>query len=67
MESRPRLVDIEVQVSHGHWSVCGQTLKWWYDVPVSASSSAGLEDVKKYTIEIRRPGGSLRIATGRGC
>ena len=82
MESRPDLVDIEVKVSHGHWSVCGQTLKWWYDV--SASSSSDLEDsslekdgedVKKYTIEIKRRGGPLRIANignggggrGRGC
>ena len=69
MESTPDLVDIEVKVSDGHWSVCGQTLKWWYDVP----SSSDLEDlekdgesVKKYTIEIKRRGGPLHIAINNG-
>ena len=97
MESTPNLVDIQVKVSDGHWSVCGQTLKWWYDdVPSSSSSSSSLglgseEEnsssekrdgdgvVKKYTIEIRRRNGPLRMANigsvggvgvgdrGRGC
>jgi hypothetical protein len=84
MESTPDLVDIQVKVSDGHWSVCGQTLKWWYcDLPPSSSeslglgSTTGLEDsekdgdsVKKYTIEIRRRDGPLRVADkcgGGGC
>jgi len=83
MESTPDLVDIQVKVSDGHWSVCGQTLKWWYDAssgPSGSSSSSsslgsgGLEEdlssekrdgddvVKKYTIEIRRRDGPLRMA-----
>jgi hypothetical protein len=76
MESTVDLVDIQVKVSDGHWSVCGQTLKWWYDVPSSSTrSSTGLEgegedssskkdgdSVKKYTIEIRRRSGPLRFA-----
>ena len=74
MESAPDLVDIQVKVSDGHWSVCGQTLKWWYDVPPSSSgSSSGLEDsekdgedVKKYTIEIKRRDGPLRFADNNG-
>jgi hypothetical protein len=72
MESTPDLVDIQVEVSGGRWSVCGQTLKWWYDVPLSSGlDKDGEEDVKKYTIEIKRRGGALRIAdnggAGRGC
>jgi len=78
LESTPDLVDIQVKVSGGHWSVCGQTLKWWYDVPPPSSSSAEVsekdgEDVKKYTIEIRRRGGPVRVANiggggkGREC
>jgi hypothetical protein len=67
MESTPDLVDIQVKVSDGRWSVCGQTLKWWYDVPSSSSGSSlgdsekDGEDVKKYTIEIKRRDGPLRI------
>ena len=80
MESARDLVDIEVKVSDGHWSVCGQTLKWWYydDVLPSSGSSSDLgsgedsspekdeDDVKKYTIEIRRRDGPLRIANNNG-
>lgn len=85
LESTPDLVDIQVKVSDGKWSVCGQNLKWWYDSPTSfgsatvlgSNSGSGLEkdtEVKKYTIEIKRRGGPLRIAPngiglvgGRGC
>ncbi|KAJ7716358.1 glycoside hydrolase family 5 protein [Mycena olivaceomarginata] len=47
------LVDVDVQVSAGRWSVEGQVLRWWYDVP-----SAG-EPERLYTIEIRRRGGVI--------
>ena len=83
LESTPDLVDVQVEVSGGKWSVCGQTLKWWYDSPTSfgstvlgSDSESGLgrdEDVKKYTIEIKRRGGPLRMAdngmgmAARGC
>ena len=79
MESTRDLVDIEVKVSEGHWSVCGQTLKWWYCDDVLPSSTSGSssgsgdsssekdeDDVKKYTIEIRRRDGPLRIANNNG-
>ena len=67
MESAPDLVDIQVKVSDGHWSICGQTLKWWYDVsPLSSSDLEDLEkdgdSVKKYTIEIKRRDGPLHLA-----
>ena len=68
MESAPDLVDIEVKVSDGHWSVCGQTLKWWYDVPpgLGSDSEKDGEDVKKYTIEIKRRVGPLVVAHNNG-
>ena len=77
LESTPDLVDIQVEVSSGRWSICGQTLKWWYDdAPASSgstldsSSGSGLEkdgeDVKKYTIEIKRRGGPLHNADNSG-
>lgn len=49
------LVDIGVKVSSGRWSVEGQTLKWWYDVPKEGEPSV------EYTIEIRRRGGVIAI------
>lgn len=49
------ILDIEVSVSGGRWSVEGQTLKWWYDVP----STEGEE--REYTIEIRRRTGPIKI------
>lgn len=73
MELTPDLVDIQVEVSAGRWSVCGQTLKWWYDdVDVPHSGRPGLEGekkkkdeqqgaVKRYTIEIKRRDGPIRI------
>ncbi|KAJ6460885.1 glycoside hydrolase family 5 protein [Mycena sanguinolenta] len=51
------LVDVDVQVSGGRWSVDGQVLRWWYDVP-----SAG-EPEREYTIEIRRRGGVIHRAS----
>lgn len=65
MESTADLVDIQVEVSHGRWSVSGQTLKWWYAVPPRDSSSGEEEEgVKKYTIEIRRRGGPISKEVG---
>ena len=52
--SDTELVDIDVTVSTGRWSVQGQTLKWWYDVPSDE------EPDREYTIEIRRQGGVIR-------
>lgn len=45
-------VDVDVQVSNGRWDVEGQTLKWWYDVPV--------ESEVEYTISITRPNGPIK-------
>jgi len=52
--SDTELVDIDVTVSTGRWSVQGQTLKWWYDVPSDD------EPDREYTIEIRRQGGVIK-------
>ncbi|KAK1220614.1 hypothetical protein PQX77_016563 [Marasmius sp. AFHP31] len=48
------LLDLEVTVSAGRWSVHGQVLKWWYDVPPVGEAN------RKYTIEIRRVGGTIK-------
>ncbi|KAF8638884.1 hypothetical protein AX17_001937 [Amanita inopinata Kibby_2008] len=47
------LVDLDVKVSAGRWSIEGQILKWWYPVP-----SEGNED-QEYVIEVRRRGGAI--------
>jgi hypothetical protein len=47
------LVDVDVKVSAGRWTVEGQVLKWWYDVPKAGEG-------KEYTIEIRRRGGVIK-------
>ncbi|KAJ7021048.1 glycoside hydrolase family 5 protein [Mycena alexandri] len=52
-EKGRELVDVDVTVSTGRWTVEGQTLRWWYDVP-----AAGEPD-REYTIEIRRRGGVI--------
>ncbi|TFK32596.1 glycoside hydrolase superfamily [Crucibulum laeve] len=48
------LVDVDVKVSAGRWSIEGQTLKWWYDVPAQGTPP------NEYTIEIRRKGGIIK-------
>ena len=47
------MLDLEVEVSAGRWSVDGQLLKWWYDVPEAGSPPV------EYTIQIRRRGGMI--------
>ncbi|KAJ7231259.1 glycoside hydrolase family 5 protein [Mycena haematopus] len=47
------LVDVDVQVSSGRWSIEGQVLRWWYDVPAAG------EPEREYTIEIRRRNGVI--------
>jgi len=49
----PCLLDIDVRVSGGKWSVSGQVLKWWYPVP------EGDEGEREYTISVRRMGGAI--------
>ncbi|KAK0493287.1 glycoside hydrolase family 5 protein [Armillaria luteobubalina] len=58
--SEKNLVNVDVTVSAGRWSVDGQVLRWWYDTP-----QEGEED-QEYIIEIRRTGGpiSTRDVTG---
>ncbi|KAH8114224.1 glycoside hydrolase [Phellopilus nigrolimitatus] len=51
------LVDIDVQVSSGKWSIEGQYLRWWYEVP-SSEDAPDLE----HTIQINRVGGPIRLA-----
>lgn len=48
------LLDIDVTVSAGRWTVHDQTVKWWYDVPAEG------EPDREYTIEIRRAGGVIK-------
>ncbi|KAG7095601.1 hypothetical protein E1B28_006330 [Marasmius oreades] len=50
----PDLLDLDVKVSSGRWSVQGQTLKWWYEVPPAG------EPEREYTIELRRAGGTIK-------
>ncbi|KAF8913275.1 glycoside hydrolase superfamily [Mucidula mucida] len=48
------LVDVDVTTSVGAWSIEGQTLRWWYDVPQEG------EEPREYTIEIRRKAGVIK-------
>ncbi|KAJ8456253.1 hypothetical protein ONZ45_g18789 [Pleurotus djamor] len=48
------LIDVDVKVSSGRFSVEGQTLKWWYDVPVQGERTEW--------IEIRRKGGVIKTS-----
>ncbi|KAF9016038.1 glycoside hydrolase family 5 protein [Hymenopellis radicata] len=48
------LVDVDVTTSVGAWSIEGQTLRWWYDVPKEG------EEPREYTIEIRRKAGVIK-------
>ncbi|KAF8162730.1 glycoside hydrolase family 5 protein [Crassisporium funariophilum] len=50
----PDLLALDVTVSHGHFSVQGQTLKWWYDVPGEG------EEEREYVLEVRRRGGVIK-------
>ena len=51
------LVDIDVTVSAGHWSLEGQILKWWYPVPLEGQRE------REFVIEVKRQDGAIR-ATG---
>jgi len=53
------LMDVDVQVSGGRWSVEGQVLRWWYDVPGPA------EPEREYTIVIRRRGGVIDVKSSQ--
>ncbi|KAF7377751.1 Glycoside hydrolase family 5 protein [Mycena sanguinolenta] len=53
------LVDVDVQVSAGRWSIEGQVLRWWYDVPAAG------EPEREYTIEIRRRDGVIKAGAKR--
>ncbi|KAF5365537.1 hypothetical protein D9757_010918 [Collybiopsis confluens] len=48
------VLDIDVTVSDGRWEVHGQTLKWWYDVPL------GNESDREYTLQVKRAGGAIK-------
>ena len=50
------LVDIDVNISSGKWSIDGQYLRWWYPVP-----SEGAPDME-HTISVKRIGGPIRTA-----
>lgn len=49
------LVDIDVRVSSGRWSIEGQMLKWWYKVPLEN------EPDTEHTIVIKRVGGPVSL------
>lgn len=51
------LLDIEVHISDGRWSVEGQILKWWYDTPNELAEGEG---EKEYVIEVQRRGGVIK-------
>ena len=51
------LVDIDVTVSAGHWSIDGQILKWWYPVPLEGQGE------QEFVMEVKRQDGAIR-ATG---
>lgn len=53
-ESAP--LALSVQVTAGRWEVEGQTLKWWYPVPVSG------EPAREYTVIVKREGGVIKTA-----
>jgi len=55
------VLDLDVSVSTGRWSVQGQTLKWWYDVP-----DVGEVD-REYTVEIRRAAGAIKTNDDSSC
>ncbi|KAK7048020.1 glycoside hydrolase family 5 protein [Favolaschia claudopus] len=54
------LVDVDVKVSAGRWSVEGQVLRWWYDVPGPGEAE------REFTIEIRRRGGVIDVKSRSG-
>ncbi|KAJ3766431.1 glycoside hydrolase family 5 protein [Lentinula raphanica] len=58
---QPDVLDVEVTVSTGKWSIQGQTLKWWYEVPKNG------EVDREYTIEIRRAGGAIKTQDSTTC
>ncbi|PFH53542.1 glycoside hydrolase family 5 protein [Amanita thiersii Skay4041] len=53
------MVDVDISASSGRWSIEGQVLKWWYDVP-----SPGEPD-REYVIEVRRRGGVIKAKENR--
>ncbi|KAJ3788277.1 glycoside hydrolase family 5 protein [Lentinula aff. detonsa] len=61
LTEQPDVLDIEVTVSTGRWSIHGQTVKWWYEVPQSG------EVDREYTIEIRRKEGAIKTKDSAIC
>ncbi|KAJ4475569.1 glycoside hydrolase family 5 protein [Lentinula aciculospora] len=55
------VLDIEVIVSTGRWSVHGQTVKWWYEVPQTGEAD------REYTLEIRRVEGAIKTKDSVTC
>ncbi|KAG8725591.1 hypothetical protein FRC12_024176, partial [Ceratobasidium sp. 428] len=49
--AKPEMYALEVDVSEGRWSMDGQVLMWWYDVPKEGS--------KEVTLKVRRKGGPI--------